>query len=87
MDYGTGVVAGGDGVADNFVTKTFHLTPGDYSIFVGGTDYSDQVAPWSSYGLEGVVSAVPEPEFYAMLLVGLGLVSVTANRRRMAGNV
>lgn len=87
VDYGTGVVAGGDGVADNFVTKTFHLTPGDYSIFVGGTDYSDQVAPWSSYGLEGVVSAVPEPEFYAMLLVGLGLVSVTANRRRMAGNV
>lgn len=84
VDYGTGVIAGGDGVADNFVSQTFHLAPGDYSIFVGGTDYTDQVGPWSSYGVEGMVSVVPEPEFYAMLLVGLGLVSVTANRRRMA---
>ncbi|MDR4517638.1 MAG: FxDxF family PEP-CTERM protein [Nitrosomonas sp.] len=86
VDYGFGVVPGGDGVADNHVSQTFHLTAGDYSIFVGGTDYSDQVAPWSAYGVEGMVSVVPEPEFYAMLLVGLGLVSVTANRRRLAAN-
>ena len=84
VDYGTGVIAGGDGVADNSVSQTFHLAAGDYSIFVGGTDYSDQVGPWSSYGVEGMVSVVPEPEIYAMLLIGLGLVSVTANRRRMA---
>ncbi len=86
VDYGTGVIAGGDGIADNFVSKTFHLAPGDYSVFVGGTDYTDQIAPWSSYGLEGMVSVVPEPEFYAMLVVGLGLVSVTANRRHIAAN-
>ena len=84
VDYGTGVIAGGDGVADNSVSQTFHLAAGDYSIFVGGTDYSDQVGPWSSYGVEGMVSVVPEPEIYAMLLIGLGLVSVTANRRRLA---
>ncbi|MDR4515490.1 FxDxF family PEP-CTERM protein [Nitrosomonas sp.] len=82
VDYGSGVIAGGDGIADNFVSQSFHLTAGDYTIFVGGTDYSDQVAPWDSYGLEGVVSVVPEPEIYAMLLVGLGLVSVCANRRQ-----
>ncbi|MDR4520786.1 MAG: FxDxF family PEP-CTERM protein [Nitrosomonas sp.] len=84
VDYGSGVIAGGDGVADNFVSQTFHLAAGDYTIFVGGTDYSDQVAPWSSYGVEGMVSVVPEPEIYAMLLAGLGLVGFAAKRRRIA---
>jgi hypothetical protein len=83
VDYGSGVISGGDGVADNFVSQTFHLTAGDYSIFVGGTDYSDQVAPWTAYGVEGMVSVVPEPEIYAMLLAGLGLVGFAAKRRRI----
>lgn len=84
VDYGSGVIAGGDGVADNFVSQTFHLAAGDYTIFVGGTDYSDQVAPWTAYGVEGMVSVVPEPEIYAMLLAGLGLVGFAAQRRRNA---
>ncbi len=84
VDYGSGVIAGGDGVTDNFVSQTFHLAAGDYTIFVGGTDYSDQVAPWSAYGVEGMVSVVPEPEIYAMLLAGLGLVGFAAQRRRIA---
>jgi len=84
VDYGTGVIAGGDGVADNMVMGIFNLTAGDYTIFVGGTDYSDQAAPWSSYGVEGMVSVVPEPEIYAMLLAGLGLIGFAAQRRRIA---
>jgi hypothetical protein len=34
--------------------------------------------------VEGMVSVVPEPEIYAMLLAGLGLVGFAAQRRRNA---
>ena len=83
VDYGTGVIPGGDGLSDHQVAKVFHLTAGDYSIFVGGTDYASQsVRPLPSYGVEGMVSVVPEPETYAMLLAGLGLLGTSTMRRR-----
>lgn len=83
VDYGAGVIPGGDGLADHQVSKVFHLTAGDYSIFAGGTDYASQgVLPLVSYGLEGMVSVVPEPETYAMLLAGLGLLGASTMRRR-----
>jgi hypothetical protein len=44
----------GDGNADGTVSKTFLLTPGDYSIFVGGANYSAQ-DDTVSYGLTGTV--------------------------------
>ncbi|MDO9312236.1 MAG: FxDxF family PEP-CTERM protein [Nitrosomonas sp.] len=83
IDYGTGVIPGADGLADHMVSQVFHLTAGDYSIFVGGTDYfSSGVTPLPAYGLTGVVSVVPEPETYAMLLAGLGLLGFSARRRQ-----
>lgn len=82
VDYGTGVIAGGDGLADHFVSQVFHLTAGDYSIFVGGTDYFNSTTPFPSLGVTGVVSVVPEPETYAMLLSGLGLLGASTMRRR-----
>lgn len=39
----------GDGNADNTVTGTFFLQPGDYSIFVGGAEYDAQPTPSSVY--------------------------------------
>ncbi|MDO8894909.1 FxDxF family PEP-CTERM protein [Nitrosomonas sp.] len=83
IDYGTGAIPGADGLADHMVSQVFHLTAGDYSIFVGGTDYFSQgVDPRPAYGLTGVVSVVPEPETYAMLLAGLGLLGFSARRRQ-----
>lgn len=35
--------------------------------------------------LTGVISAIPEPETYAMLLAGLGLIGFMAQRRKKAG--
>ena len=83
INYGTGVIAGADGVADHMVSKTFHLAAGDYSIFAGGTDYANQnVFPQLQYGISGTVAMVPEPETYAMLLAGLGLMGAIVRRRK-----
>lgn len=84
VNYGAGVIPGGDGLADHQVAKVFHLTAGDYSIFVGGTDYASQnILPLPSYGVEGMVSVVPEPETYAMFLAGLGLLGASMRRCRI----
>lgn len=39
----------GDGTADNTVTGTFYLTPGDYTLMVGGAEYNEQPTPSSVY--------------------------------------
>lgn len=84
IDYGPGIIPGADGLADHSVSAVFHLAAGDYTIFVGGTDYfSQSVSPRPNYGLEGTVSMVPEPETYAMFLAGLGLLGFSVRRRRM----
>lgn len=70
------------------VSKTFSLAAGTYSLIVGGNDYNaqlDTAAPnfGKSYGMTVTlgVAAVPEPETYAMLLAGLGLIGGIARRR------
>lgn len=89
---GTGF--GSDGVADGKVSHTFmHLGAGDYSVFVGGSDYLAQDISnphlLDKYGVTGtlVAGVVPEPETYAMLLVGLGLMGSIARRRIKAVSV
>jgi len=84
---GTGF--GADGAPDGKVSHTFmNLTAGDYSVFVGGADYFAQDAGnpdvMSKYGITGtlIAGAVPEPEAYAMLLAGLGLIGAIVRRRR-----
>ncbi|MDH3460156.1 MAG: PEP-CTERM sorting domain-containing protein, partial [Burkholderiaceae bacterium] len=79
-NYGTAPGIVGDGVADGSVTGAFRLAAGDYTIFLGGADYDAQDVNnpdfSSSYGasLGLTVSAVPEPESYALMLAGLGVV-------------
>lgn len=53
-----------------------------YSLFsISGT----QNAIFNSYAIDTIsITSVPEPEAYAMLLAGLGLVGVIARRRRQA---
>lgn len=70
---------------DGYATGSFILGPGDYSIFVGGVNYVAQIGALvnPAYGMKATLSvaAVPEPETYAMLLAGLGLVGFAARRR------
>lgn len=71
----------------NTVSQTFKLAAGNYSIFIGGNDIAnkaDLVNSIKAYGISATlsVSAVPEPETYAMLLAGLGLMGLVAQRRK-----
>ena len=79
----------GDGTADGFVTATFVLDPGSYSIVFGGADYAAQYAePLGTYlaqrgfNASVMLAPVPEPETWAML--GLGLVGIGLAVRRRA---
>ncbi|SEO39697.1 PEP-CTERM protein-sorting domain-containing protein [Nitrosovibrio sp. Nv6] len=83
---GTGF--GSDGAPDGKVSHTFsNLAAGDYSVFVGGADYfaQDIANPnlLTKYGVTGTLLAgvVPEPQTYAMLLAGFGLMGVVIRRR------
>ncbi|SFH26087.1 PEP-CTERM protein-sorting domain-containing protein [Nitrosospira sp. Nsp14] len=85
---GTG--SGSDGVADGKVSHTFtNLAAGDYSVFMGGSDYSAQELSnpnlLSKYGVTAtlVAGVVPEPETYAMLIAGLGLMGAVIRRRKL----
>lgn len=57
------------------------LAPGWYALYVGGTD---NTTAGGVYDL--TVSAVPEPETYAMLLAGLGLVGWRMKKQHHALN-
>jgi len=56
------------------------IVPGSYQLRLGGTSSLS-----GAYAGNIVISPVPEPSTYAMLLAGLGLVGFSA-RRRMSGN-
>lgn len=82
-DYGLGIISGGDGILDNFVSATFSLAAGDYSVFVGGSNYWDQLESnpdfGARYGLNAsfsIAQQVPEPHTFALLLAGLGVLSL-----------
>jgi hypothetical protein len=77
-----------DGTLDHMVSKTFsNLAAGDYSVFLGGADYLAQNTAnpdlMTGYGVTGtlVAGVVPEPETYAMLLAGLGLMGAIVKKR------
>lgn len=71
-------------VHNGVASGTFTLGAGSYTIFVGGDDITTKSAANSAmaYGVTLNVAAVPEPETYAMMLAGLGMVGFAGRRRR-----
>ncbi|PXW86055.1 putative secreted protein with PEP-CTERM sorting signal [Nitrosomonas sp. Nm84] len=66
----------------NSVSLTFDdLAPGWYALYIGGTENAT-----AGGAFDLTVSAVPEPETYAMLLTGLGFIGYRLRSRRKAPN-
>lgn len=85
---GDGVIdIAGDGSADQSVSATFRLAAGSYSLIVGGARYaSPYINLAAANGQRGFTAAlsvtpVPEPEGWALMLGGLGLIAAVARRR------
>ncbi|SIQ62618.1 PEP-CTERM protein-sorting domain-containing protein [Janthinobacterium sp. TND4EL3] len=68
------------GATDKWSLSFTHLAAGAYYMKVSGDIVSTTGATFSANG--SLVSAVPEPETYAMLLAGLGLLGCMARRRQ-----
>lgn len=84
-NYGAASGINGDGAADNFVTGTFSLPAGDYSVFIGGADYSTQApGPYTTYGITPTLTVVPEPS--SALLLALGIPALLRRRRASRGS-
>jgi len=65
-------------VSTQILAGSTTLPPGFYQLKVSGT----AVGATASYGGNIVAAPVPEPETYAMLLAGLGVVGFLARRRQ-----
>ncbi len=64
----------------SFVTLTFSgMQEGWYTLFVGGTD--NDLVKNTLFDMTVSAAPVPEPETWAMLLAGLGLLGLRARRR------
>ena len=86
-NFGTEPGIEGDGTADGFVTRSFYLAAGDYSLFIGGALYAGQPAPDDltrppDYGLSATLAVTPVPEPATLLLLAGALIPFAATRRR-----
>lgn len=69
------------GATDKWTLGDANLAAGSYYVQVSGNVVSNAGGAFAG---NGTISAVPEPEGYAMLFVGLGLIGLVKQRRKAA---
>lgn len=67
------------GAVDKWTLSDAHLLAGSYYFKVGGNVVSNTGGAFAANG--HIVSAVPEPDSYALMLTGLGLIGWVGRRR------
>ena len=72
----TGILDG----SNSFLNFSAGSTPGKYSLSIAGFKLNPGVS--ASYGGNISINPVPEPETYAMLLAGLGMIGFSIRRRK-----
>jgi hypothetical protein len=78
-NYGSAPGILGDGLADGTVTTALWLTPGTYSLMVGGADINGTDA-LGTYGIDVSLSVIPEPS--SALTAALSVLALACRRRR-----
>ncbi|NBZ95742.1 MAG: PEP-CTERM sorting domain-containing protein [Proteobacteria bacterium] len=84
-NYGNAAGINGDGNADGVVTGSFYLSAGDYSVFIGGANYSG-VNTNATYGIQGSFTAVPEPSTWGLLIVALAMGGLVIRAKQRKAN-
>ncbi len=81
-NFGSAAAINGDGIADGYVTGSFNLAAGDYTIMVGGGSYltTPPAGPYASYGVSMGLSVVPEPS--ALTITVMAGAALVIRRRR-----
>lgn len=91
-NYGSAPGITGDGLADGFIAGTFDLPAGDYTVMIGGANYSTQGpvtlgvnstngSSYTAYGLTATLAVVPEPSSTLLLASSaLGLLAPRCRR-------
>lgn len=80
-------LSAGEGIHFDFYNEALVTYCSKKSGVCSSTDVDvNQFAPFS-HDAQGMVSSVPEPETYAMLLAGLGLMGFVARRRKTAAGL
>jgi hypothetical protein len=83
-DYNLNKIVGQEWISANNSTMSLALEAGQYTVFVSGWTNGANLS--SGYTIGFSPTAVPEPETYAMMLAGLGIVGMVARRRKMKVN-
>ena len=82
LDSSYAIVAGGGAIfGSTLSTKSISLAAGHYFYDVEGIKDTDGL---SKYRISASVTPVPEPETYALMLAGLGMVGFMASRRKQS---
>lgn len=82
VNFGSAAGIDGDGLADGFVTGTFNLPAGDFTLMVGGAEYltTPPAGPYTSYAANVTLTVIPEPS--GALLLGISCMGLVLRRRR-----
>lgn len=98
LNYGPSPGINGDGIADGFVSSSFTLPAGSYTLAVGGAVYGGQGsvgatfegghtnANLTTYGMEVSVAVVPEPSAAMLLALGMLTAGTMGGRRALAAS-